>query len=87
MPDFINTSFSLPFAAPAFFFFSVSSVCSVGCGLYSLLHPVMQEVVKYRARPDAKKCKVLINSLKWKLRKAIKKYLKDGGDCKYKVYY
>jgi len=31
------------------------------------LHPVMQEVVKYRAKPDAKKCKVLIDSLTWKL--------------------
>ncbi|MDQ1352082.1 MAG: hypothetical protein QG657_2388, partial [Acidobacteriota bacterium] len=32
------------------------------------LHPVMQEVVRYRARPDAKKCKVLIGSLKRKLK-------------------
>jgi len=31
------------------------------------LHPVMQEVVRYRARPDAKKCKELINSLANKL--------------------
>ncbi|MCX6583812.1 MAG: TIR domain-containing protein [Candidatus Aminicenantes bacterium] len=27
------------------------------------LHPVMQEVVRYRAKPDAQKCKVLIGSL------------------------
>ncbi len=31
------------------------------------LHPVMQEVVKYRAKPDAQKCKVLIGSLANKL--------------------
>jgi tetratricopeptide (TPR) repeat protein len=31
------------------------------------LHPVMQEVVRYRARPDAKKCKTLIISLANKL--------------------
>ena len=31
------------------------------------LHPVMQEVVRYRAKPDAKKCKTLIISLANKL--------------------
>ena len=32
------------------------------------LHPVMQEVVKYRAKPDAQKCKELIHSLTRKLK-------------------
>jgi hypothetical protein len=31
------------------------------------LHPVMQEVVKYRAKPDTQKCKTLIISLANKL--------------------
>ncbi|MCX6582915.1 MAG: toll/interleukin-1 receptor domain-containing protein [Candidatus Aminicenantes bacterium] len=31
------------------------------------LHPVMQEVVRYRAKPDAKECKMLIISLAYKL--------------------
>ncbi|MGE5339840.1 MAG: tetratricopeptide repeat protein [Candidatus Omnitrophota bacterium] len=32
------------------------------------MHPVIQEVVKYKTRPDAKKCRELIVSLMWKLK-------------------
>ena len=32
------------------------------------MHPVIQEVVRYRFKPNAEKCRVLIGSLTWKLK-------------------